>query len=133
MTSAYAPPHQIYSSYILTDRIDSIGDLEGKFVEAVIGYLFIVNLLPLIIVVIMWYESPKIAEILNSWAEFEVFATIIKAQGTPENANLSSFADTLRENRRKSVGNRVASEGKSNQHVPSNSICGLGASHPLRH
>lgn len=62
------------------DRIKSISDLEGKFVEAVIGYLFIVNLLPLIIVPLMWYESPKIAEILNSWAEFEVWAMIIKAQ-----------------------------------------------------
>lgn len=47
--------------------------LEGRFEEAVIAYLFIVNLLPIIIVPLMWYESKKIASILNSWMDFEVF------------------------------------------------------------
>jgi gustatory receptor len=54
------------------DRIASVQNLEGRFEEAVIAYLFIVNLLPLIIVVLMWYESRKIASILNGWAELEV-------------------------------------------------------------
>lgn len=80
------------------DRINSVSNFEGKFVEAVIAYLFIVNLLPLIIIPLMWYEGPKIAAILNSWAEFEVWATIIMAQlaqASIENANLSLFAGNL--------------------------------------
>lgn len=64
---------QIYSSYILMDRIAIVRTLEGRFEEAVIAYLFIVNLLPIIIVPLMWYECRKIAAILNSWADFEVW------------------------------------------------------------
>lgn len=54
------------------DRIAIVRTLEGRFEEAVIAYLFIVNLLPIIIVPLMWYESRKIANWLNSWADFEV-------------------------------------------------------------
>jgi gustatory receptor len=46
--------------------------VEGRFEEAVIAYLFIVNLLPILIVPIMLYEGRKIAAILNEWNEFEV-------------------------------------------------------------
>ena len=63
---------QIYCGFILIDRMNKLHNLEGKFVEAVIGYLFIVNLLPIIIVPLMWYEAVKIASLLNSWADFEV-------------------------------------------------------------
>lgn len=63
---------QIYSSYILMNRIAIVRTLEGRFEEAVIAYLFIVNLLPIIIVPLMWYESQKVAAIFNSWADFEV-------------------------------------------------------------
>lgn len=68
----FSTPNQVYCSYIMMDRIHSISELEGNFVEAVIGYIFIVNLSPMFIVPLMWYESPKIAEYLNIWSEFEV-------------------------------------------------------------
>lgn len=54
------------------DRIAVVSILEVRFEEAVIAYLFIVNLLPIIIVPLMWYEARKIAAFLNSWADFEV-------------------------------------------------------------
>lgn len=71
--------------------MNKLQNLEGKFVEAVIAYLFIVNLLPIIIVPLMWYEGIKIASILNSWMDFEVG---VKTVMTLENANLS-FPDGL--------------------------------------
>jgi gustatory receptor len=45
--------------------------LEGRFEEAVIAYLFIVNLLPCIMIPILWSEIGKVATVLNSWSEFE--------------------------------------------------------------
>lgn len=53
-----------------------LADLEGRFVEAVIAYLFIVNLLPIIIVPLMWYESIKIASMLQDWSRLEVIVGI---------------------------------------------------------
>lgn len=73
---------QIYSSYILVDRINTVQNLEGRFEEAVIAYLFIVNLLPIIIVPVMWYESRKIASILNNWADFEVQKHLSECDGS---------------------------------------------------
>lgn len=46
--------------------------LEGRFEEAVIAYLFIVNLLPIVIILLMWYECGKVAVLLNDWMDFEV-------------------------------------------------------------
>lgn len=63
---------QVYTIFILPERINTVSNVEAKFVEAVIAYLFIVNLLPIIIVPLMWYESRKIALIMNDWADFEV-------------------------------------------------------------
>jgi gustatory receptor len=63
---------QIYSSYIFIERINIVRNLEGRFEEAVIAYLFIVNLLPIILVPLMWAECGKVARILNSWGHFEV-------------------------------------------------------------
>uniref|UniRef100_A0A336LIB2 Gustatory receptor n=1 Tax=Culicoides sonorensis TaxID=179676 RepID=A0A336LIB2_CULSO len=57
--------------YVLLHRIKIIQTLEGKFEEAVIAYLFIVNILPVIIIPLMWYECHKVANVLNSWTEFE--------------------------------------------------------------
>lgn len=45
--------------------------MEGKFEEAVIAYLFIVNILPVIIIPLMWYECRKVTTVLNSWCDFE--------------------------------------------------------------
>lgn len=59
-------------SYTFTKRIEIVRNGEGRFEEAVIAYLFIVNLLPIFIIPIMWYEAKKIASILNEWSDFEV-------------------------------------------------------------
>lgn len=63
---------QIYMSYTFVKRIEIVRNVEGRFEEAVIAYLFIVNLLPIVIVPTLWYEAKKIANILNEWSEFEV-------------------------------------------------------------
>lgn len=81
------------------DRMNKLQHHEGKFVEAVIAYLFIVNLLPVIIVPMMWYEcsSGKIASIMNNWSDFEVGGkSVIKLRERmlPVNAYLS-FPDGL--------------------------------------
>ncbi|KAL7037952.1 hypothetical protein ACKWTF_009410 [Chironomus riparius] len=62
----------IYISFTFTKRLEIVRTGEGRFEEAVIAYLFIVNLLPIFIVPIMWYEAKKIASILNEWSDFEV-------------------------------------------------------------
>ncbi|KAG5679676.1 hypothetical protein PVAND_009230 [Polypedilum vanderplanki] len=61
----------IYMSYTFIKRIEIVQNVEGRFEEAVIAYLFIVNLLPIFIVPIMWYEAKKVASILNEWSDFE--------------------------------------------------------------
>lgn len=45
--------------------------LEGRFEEAVIAYLFIVNILPVLIIPLMWYETRKVSNLLNQWVDFE--------------------------------------------------------------
>lgn len=49
-----------------------IKSLEGRFEEAVIAYLFVVNILPIVIIPLMWFESRKIARVLDNWTDFEV-------------------------------------------------------------
>ncbi|CAG9793275.1 unnamed protein product [Diatraea saccharalis] len=44
---------------------------EGKFEEAVIEYLFTIYLFPMLAVPILWYETGKIAGVLNEWVKFE--------------------------------------------------------------
>lgn len=63
---------QIYVAFIMISRIDIVRTLEGRFEEAVIAYLFIVNILPLIIIPLMWYETRKVSNLLNNWVDFEV-------------------------------------------------------------
>ncbi|XP_059051665.1 gustatory and odorant receptor 24 [Achroia grisella] len=80
-----ASPSMLYSaivyvslvSYVLYLSLHKVQILrttgaEGKFEEAVIEYLFTVYLFPMITVPILWYETRKIAAVLNSWVQFEV-------------------------------------------------------------
>lgn len=62
---------QGYIAYVLVNRIYVIQSLEGKFEEAVIAYLFIVNTFPIIIIPFMWYEIGKVARTANDWEDFE--------------------------------------------------------------
>lgn len=54
------------------NRIAIVTSLSGPFEEAVIAYLFLVNILPLILIPILWWESRKIAKLWNDWDDFEV-------------------------------------------------------------
>lgn len=53
-------------------RFDIVKQMEGGFEEAMVGYLFLVNMLPLALVPVMWKETSKIAKVLNGWSDFEV-------------------------------------------------------------
>lgn len=61
-----------YILYLSLHKVQILRTAEGKFEEAVIEYLFTVYLFPMIAVPILWYETRKIANVLNGWAEFEV-------------------------------------------------------------
>ncbi|CAH2232250.1 jg23339 [Pararge aegeria aegeria] len=60
-----------YVLYLSLHKVQILRAAEGKFEEAVIEYLFTVYLFPMLLVPIMWYETRKIAGILNGWVEFE--------------------------------------------------------------
>lgn len=61
-----------YVLYLSLNKVQILRTSEGKFEEAVIEYLFTVYLFPLLAIPIMWYETRKIAGVLNTWVEFEV-------------------------------------------------------------
>ncbi|XP_026474908.1 LOW QUALITY PROTEIN: gustatory and odorant receptor 24-like, partial [Ctenocephalides felis] len=61
-----------FVSYVGKMRFDIVKSLEGGFEEAMVGYLFLVNMLPLILVPMMWLETRKIAQVLNGWSDFEL-------------------------------------------------------------
>ncbi|CAH0402502.1 unnamed protein product [Chilo suppressalis] len=60
-----------YVLYLSLHKVQIMRTSEGKFEEAVIEYLFTVYLFPMIAVPILWYETRKIAGILNEWVKFE--------------------------------------------------------------
>uniref|UniRef100_A0A182XBJ8 Gustatory receptor n=1 Tax=Anopheles quadriannulatus TaxID=34691 RepID=A0A182XBJ8_ANOQN len=61
----------VYIAFILLNRIEIVRTLEGRFEESVIAYLFIVNILPILIIPLMWYESRKVVSVVNGWVDFE--------------------------------------------------------------
>ncbi|XP_055696310.1 gustatory and odorant receptor 24 [Lutzomyia longipalpis] len=61
-----------YVVFVVIKRIALVRNLEGRFEEAVIAYLFLVNLLPVVIVPMMWYESSKVVGVWNRWSDFEL-------------------------------------------------------------
>ncbi|CAG9567966.1 unnamed protein product [Danaus chrysippus] len=61
-----------YVMYLSLHKVQILRTTEGKFEEAVIEYLFTVYLFPMMVVPIIWYETRKIANILNGWVDFEV-------------------------------------------------------------
>ncbi|KAM3961218.1 gustatory receptor 63a [Aphomia sociella] len=62
----------LHKVQILRTTVTTKQTNEGKFEEAVIEYLFTVYLFPMIVVPILWYETRKIAAVLNSWVDFEI-------------------------------------------------------------
>lgn len=70
---------QLYVYFVALNRLRIIRNLEGRFEEAIIAYLFLVNLVPVIIIPMMWYEARKVAKLLNHWADFEVEFVIVHA------------------------------------------------------
>ncbi|XP_046972159.1 gustatory and odorant receptor 24 [Vanessa cardui] len=61
-----------YVLYLSLNKVQILRTAEGKFEEAVIEYLFTVYLFPMLVVPIIWYETRKIAGILNGWVDFEI-------------------------------------------------------------
>ncbi|CAF4920435.1 unnamed protein product [Pieris macdunnoughi] len=61
-----------YVLYLSLHKVQILRTAEGKFEEAVIEYLFTVYLFPMLAIPIMWYETGKIAELLNGWLAFEL-------------------------------------------------------------
>ncbi|XP_034835820.1 gustatory and odorant receptor 24 [Maniola hyperantus] len=72
-----------YVLYLSLHKVQILRTAEGKFEEAVIEYLFTVYLFPMLLVPIMWYETRKIADILNGWVEFEVCYKKLSANVLP--------------------------------------------------
>lgn len=63
---------QSYVIYVGINRIKIVQSLEGRFEESVIAYLFLVNILPILIVPMIWTETSKFTKVLNDWTDFEV-------------------------------------------------------------
>lgn len=63
---------QCYVIYVGIHRIEVVQSLEGRFEESVIAYLFLVNILPILIVPMIWTETGKFTKVLNDWTDFEV-------------------------------------------------------------
>lgn len=61
-----------YVLYLSLHKVQILRTAEGKFEEAVIEYLFTVYLFPMLVVPLLWYETGKIANVLNDWVYFEV-------------------------------------------------------------
>jgi len=69
--------------YVANNRIHIVRSLSGPFEEAVIAYLFLVNILPIMIIPILWYEARKIARLFNDWDDFEVLYYQISGHSLP--------------------------------------------------
>lgn len=76
---------QAYVGYVSLNRLKIISNLSGPFEEAVIAYLFLVNILPIALIPILWLEVPKIAQIWNDWNDFEVLYYQISGSSVPLN------------------------------------------------
>ncbi|XP_077294944.1 gustatory receptor 63a [Arctopsyche grandis] len=80
-----------YIIYISMHRGKVMKSAEGRFEEAVIAYLFTVQLFPLVMIPIMWYETKKIAEVLNSWSDFEICYRRVSGKSLPLGLNKQAF------------------------------------------
>nr|QKN21079.1 gustatory receptor [Bactrocera correcta] len=75
----------VFVTYVAKNRISIVTSLSGPFEEAVIAYLFLVNILPLILIPILWWEARKIAKLWNDWDDFEILYYQISGHSMPLN------------------------------------------------
>ncbi|KAM7354902.1 gustatory receptor 63a isoform 2-T2 [Cochliomyia hominivorax] len=75
----------IYVAYVANNRIVIVTSLSGPFEEAVIAYLFLVNILPIFLIPIMWWEIRKICVLINDWDDFEILYYQISGHSVPLN------------------------------------------------
>ena len=68
--------------YVANNRITIVTSLSGPFEEAVIAYLFLVNILPIFLIPLMWWETRKICSLVNDWDDFEV-KMLLKMESNP--------------------------------------------------
>ncbi|XP_049884522.1 gustatory and odorant receptor 24 [Pectinophora gossypiella] len=98
-----ASPAMLYSSviffslvsyvlYMSLHKVQILRSAEGKFEEAVIEYLFTVYLFPMAAVPIMWYETRKIATVLNGWVDFEIAYKKLSSRALPMTLYRKSLA-----------------------------------------
>ncbi|NP_001273828.1 gustatory and odorant receptor 63a-like [Musca domestica] len=74
-----------YVAYVTNQRIMIVTSLSGPFEEAVIAYLFLVNILPIFTVPIMWWETRKVCTLFNDWDDFEILYYQISGHSVPLN------------------------------------------------
>lgn len=96
-----------YVLYLSLNKVQILKTSEGKFEEAVIEYLFTVYLFPLLVIPIMWYETRKIAGVLNGWVDFEVSCIstfLLRNPNTPATYTYLPFSCRFR------IGNYLADQ-----------------------
>ncbi|TMW49370.1 hypothetical protein DOY81_005554 [Sarcophaga bullata] len=74
-----------YVVYVANNRITIVTSLSGPFEEAVIAYLFLVNILPIFLIPLMWWETRKICSLVNDWDDFEILYYQISGHSVPLN------------------------------------------------
>ncbi|XP_037947265.1 gustatory and odorant receptor 63a-like [Teleopsis dalmanni] len=85
----------VYVVFVANNRINIVTSLTGPFEEAVIAYLFLVNILPIFLVPIMWWEAKKIATLLNDWDDFEILYYQISGHSVPLNLRRKAIMITI--------------------------------------
>lgn len=60
-----------FIGYVQWDNVELVRSAEGRFEEAVIDYLFIVYLIPIVINPIIWYQAKKHSAVLEEIYNFE--------------------------------------------------------------
>ncbi|KAL9904783.1 gustatory receptor 63a isoform 1-T2 [Glossina fuscipes fuscipes] len=73
----------LYVVYVANNRIRIVTSLSGPFEEAVIAYLFLVNILPIFLIPLLWWETRKICVLLNDWDDFEILYYQISGHSVP--------------------------------------------------
>ncbi|XP_017774851.1 PREDICTED: gustatory and odorant receptor 24 [Nicrophorus vespilloides] len=72
-----------YIGYIKWDKVEIVKSAEGRFEEAVIGYLFTLYLVPVLMLPVSWYEAIKLVRVFNDWSVFERIYRKIQQKSLP--------------------------------------------------
>lgn len=121
-------PFKCYVLYVAINRINIVRSLEGRFEEAVIAYLFLVNILPVCIVPLIWTETQKLCDVLNEWMDFEVYINDFDKRENSFGSNLFRKATLFQSvSTRTSIGS--SKEGNQHSNRTSDLIQSIGHHH----